>query len=317
MTVIISDEAVNIALNTWLGGIPAWRNDATERLRTEMRAALTAALPFLPVQGAVKKLAWGPVSENGNDIQSFSTLGKYVISIDDAPAGGTHYLWIAGQSDSSDYHSSYQNMFEAKAAAQADYEARILSALEPSAGDMGNPITLDIGKPITAPSAARELALEEAAHNLINELSGNPGELIDKMAEAIRDWGSHYDDGPWETLPEDRKAGWRGDAERALAAVKEYLTTRALSSPDHADAGKVEGDGWLPIESAPKDGTVIDLWSDEYGRLTDCYWGAPMAYEGGETGWVHAHSNEWAESPDEFVHWRPLPLPPVKGGQNG
>lgn len=47
MTIIISDEAVNIALNTWLGGVPAWRNNATERLRTEMRAALTAALPFL------------------------------------------------------------------------------------------------------------------------------------------------------------------------------------------------------------------------------------------------------------------------------
>jgi len=79
------------------------------------------------------------------------------------------------------------------------------------------------------------------------ELSGNSGELIDRMAEAIRDWGSHYDDGPWETLPEDRKAGWRGDAERALAVVKEYLMARALSSPDHiADAGKVEGDGWKP-----------------------------------------------------------------------
>ncbi|MGH6775924.1 MazG-like family protein [Brucella tritici] len=77
-----------------------------------------------------------------------------------------------------------------------------------------------------------------------------------------------------------------------------------------SDAGKVEGDGWRPISSAPKDGTVIDLWSDEYGRLTDCYWGAPMAYEGGETGWVHAHSNEWAESPDEFVCWRPLPTHP-------
>jgi len=82
---------------------------------------------------------------------------------------------------------------------------------------------------LSQPSAARELALEEAAHNLINELSGNPGELIDKMAEAIRDWGSHYDDGPWETLPEDRKAGWRGDAERALAVVKEYLTARRPS----------------------------------------------------------------------------------------
>lgn len=61
------------------------------------------------------------------------------------------------------------------------------------------------------------------------ELSSNPGELIDKMADAILDWGSHYDDGPWETLPEDRKAGWRGDAERALAVVKEYLTARRPS----------------------------------------------------------------------------------------
>ncbi|MEN5249972.1 hypothetical protein [Brucella pseudintermedia] len=95
------------------------------------------------------------------------------------------------------------------------------------------------------------------------------------------------------------------------------MALAALSSPDHADAGKVEGDGWMPIESAPKDGTVIDLWSDEYGRLTDCYWGAPMAYEGGETGWVHAHSNEWAESPDEFVHWRPLPSAPSGGDRHG
>jgi len=90
----------------------------------------------------------------------------------------------------------------------AAYEARSLSVMDKS---------------------PRSQALEEAAHNLINELYGNPGELIDKMAEAIRDWGSHYDDGPWETLPEDRKAGWRGDAERALAVVKEYLTARRPS----------------------------------------------------------------------------------------
>ncbi|MCO7728795.1 hypothetical protein NJB93_19635 [Brucella intermedia] len=256
MTVIISDEAVNIALNTWLGGIPAWRNDATERLRTEMRAALTAALPFLPVQGAVKKLAWGPVSENGNDIQSFSTLGKYVISIDDAPAGGTHYLWIAGQSDSSDYHSSYQNMFEAKAAAQADYEARILSALEPSAGDMGNPITLDIGKPITAPSAARELALEEGYRRGV--------EAAAKLIEC----------GCKSLLHGKGECQFPGNC-----SLEDAAAIRALSSPDHADAGKVEGDGnretlW---KSAARDfgaylasnGTpyAIDYWNECFGPL--------------------------------------------------
>lgn len=60
------------------------------------------------------------------------------------------------------------------------------------------------------------------------ELSGNTGELIDKMAEAIRG-DTVYDDTPWATLSEDRKIGWRGDAERALAVVKEYLTARRPS----------------------------------------------------------------------------------------
>lgn len=34
---------------------------------------------------------------------------------------------------------------------------------------------------------------------------------------------------PWATLSEDRKIGWRGDAERALTVVKEYLTVRRPS----------------------------------------------------------------------------------------
>ena len=60
------------------------------------------------------------------------------------------------------------------------------------------------------------------------ELSGNTGELIEKMAEAIRG-DTTSDDTPWATLSEDRKIGWRGDAERALAVVKEYLTARSPS----------------------------------------------------------------------------------------
>ncbi len=75
-------------------------------------------------------------------------------------------------------------------AAQADYEARILSALEPS--------------------AARELALEEAAKLLEREACELDG-LVDSVSHHLRS-----------------KA-------RAI---------RALSSPDHANAGKVEGDGW-------------------------------------------------------------------------
>src|SRR5690606_29092892 len=148
MTVIISDEAVNIALNTWLGGIPAWRNDATERLRTEMRAALTAALPFLPVQVAVKKLEWGELryTEDYSFAQDAETsIGRYIAT--------DNGWFLQGQSG----WKSEDDIEAAKAAAQADYEARVMSAIEPVV-------------PVSRPSAARELALEEAARAAENAM---------------------------------------------------------------------------------------------------------------------------------------------------
>ena len=158
---------------------------------------------------------------------------------------------------------------------------------------------------------ARELALEEAARKLINELSGNTGELIDMMASAIRADGSDLCDGAWESLSDDRKLAWRGDAERALAAVKEYLTTRALSSPDHAGAGKVEGDGWLPIESAPKD-TYVLAWGDNF------HWrGVEKAYVhsdyNGHVGVIckHGIAGTPFSGRDAPSHWRPIPTLPT------
>ncbi|MCO7727820.1 hypothetical protein NJB93_14610 [Brucella intermedia] len=206
----VSDNAVKAAQKAYR----ECEGDSTE----SHRAAITAALPFLPVQGAVKKLEWGELryTEDYSFAQDAETsIGRYI-----ATDNGWFLQGQSGWKDENDIEA-------AKAAAQADYEARILSAIEPAA---------TCKESLQVEPAAPE-GRQPVADAL--KLSGNTGELIDKMAEAIRDWGSHYDDGPWETLPEDRKAGWRGDAERALAVVKEYLTTRALSSPDHADAGRV------------------------------------------------------------------------------
>ncbi|WP_340584027.1 hypothetical protein [Brucella pseudintermedia] len=181
------------------------------------------------------------------------------------------------------------------------FKARVIAALEPAA---------TCNESLQVEPAAPEAQLAA----FLNDLSGENGELIDRMAAAIRDWGSHYDDGPWETLPEDRKAGWRGDAERALEVVKEYLTTRALSSPDHADAGKVEGDGWLPIESAPKDGTVIQAWHQVHKCPVSVLWkddGFP--YRGERLNWhERTYTTAWPER--AFTHWRPLPSAPASEG---
>lgn len=79
--------------------------------------------------------------------------------------------------------------------------------------------------------------------------------------------------------------------------------------------------GWQPIETAPKDGTVIDLWHEEFGREADCYWGLPhhccgemgslcdSDWHSLEPGWVGTF-NEIMSPANAYTHWMPLPPAP-------
>lgn len=80
---------------------------------------------------------------------------------------------------------------------------------------------------------------------------------------------------------------------------------------------------WQNIKTAPKDGTLIDLWHKEFGRASDHYWGLP-SHSCGEAGsycdsdwhslragWVDATFNEPSWGSGDFSHWMPLPKPPV------
>lgn len=84
---------------------------------------------------------------------------------------------------------------------------------------------------------------------------------------------------------------------------------------------------WQPIETAPKDGTVVDLWLDyggrglDYGgrgcRKMDCKWrssvdeGDPSTY-----GWFSYEKldydvgYDWSMFSGEPTHWMPRPEPP-------
>ena len=106
------------------------------------------------------------------------------------------------------------------------------------------------------------------------------------------------------------------------------VAKEALSNPLPATGKEslaVEG-GWRPIETAQKDGTVIDLWMDgEFaGRISDCYWGK-MSHCCGEDG--DYCDSDWHSTPPGWVtdwghcfelgnvtHWRPLPPPPKQEG---
>ncbi len=72
---------------------------------------------------------------------------------------------------------------------------------------------------------------------------------------------------------------------------------------------------WLPIETAPKDGTEVDLWTvfkDGDGeRVTNAKW-----VDGPWPGW---RAQEWDHGGmgwdpiwGEATHWMPLPKPPVR-----
>lgn len=121
------------------------------------------------------------------------------------------------------------------------------------------------------------------------------------------------------------------EAQKALAKIDAAI--RTLSSQDHADAGKVEGDGWLPIESAPKDGTWFLAYRPEpdggtWDRLCIVCWSA----EEDDFVWpddtFDIYRDDLSDMDDRgflkfdtysscgsFTHWRPLPSAPSEGAE--
>lgn len=78
----------------------------------------------------------------------------------------------------------------------------------------------------------------------------------------------------------------------------------------------IEERKWRTIESAPKDGTVIDLWvrveeTSTEKRIPDCKWGLMGTWSGEQVeGWIglgHMHENRIP------LAWLPLPSPPEEG----
>lgn len=86
----------------------------------------------------------------------------------------------------------------------------------------------------------------------------------------------------------------------------------------------VEG-AWMPIETAPKDGTSIDVWNGE--RIPDVSWCRPDGGSIDYKDWcasvaeVHGYSVGWCMENiyPHPTHWMPKPSPPaiVPVGQEG
>jgi hypothetical protein len=75
--------------------------------------------------------------------------------------------------------------------------------------------------------------------------------------------------------------------------------------------------GWQSIETAPKDGTVVDLWGERIGRLPEMAWdsigrGGAWVIARDMTAYEHWQDRRRAHTP--FIsHWMPVPAPPASG----
>lgn len=126
--------------------------------------------------------------------------------------------------------------------------------------------------------------------------------------------------------------GWTQDRmadELAISRVYVGLMERGLKWIERRTELSVRylADGWRPIESAPKDGSTIDVWRD--GTRETVYWGLPP-HECGEMGqycdsdwhsikkpgWICSTFGEFVGGQyAPFTHWMPLPAGPAVGGE--
>lgn len=131
-------------------------------------------------------------------------------------------------------------------------------------------------------------------------------------------------------LNEDGCPKW--DASFGYAcALTAIMQTDALTTK--SEVGPID-DGWQPIETAPKDGTEIDVWvhsfelgaagrvtAKDIGRRTNVRWGKQVetytgpyeCRESDDDGWIYYDTPHWLfleVGTYRITHWRPLPTPP-------
>lgn len=107
-----------------------------------------------------------------------------------------------------------------------------------------------------------------------------------------------------------------GQLEAQMSVVEKIRKER------EAVAALVSKSGWQPIETAPKDGTRIDLWMPSGRRVPNCFWGKPEhscgEYEGycdscpDHDGWIDSEDFMSGYTDEEPTHWMPLPSSPAR-----
>lgn len=119
------------------------------------------------------------------------------------------------------------------------------------------------------------------------------------------------------SLPEGRQAVLRDD--KWLLADSAYQAGQVEAQAE-IDALKAQRDAllaaqqWLPIESAPKDGTRILLFFPNDVGVISGEWNFERFYEKPRPHFTHDQEQRWGVRhmrANQPTHWQPLPPPPA------
>lgn len=94
-----------------------------------------------------------------------------------------------------------------------------------------------------------------------------------------------------------------------LRAMYDAAEARAVSAERERDELRA-AQGWRTIDSAPRDGTKVDLWSRSHygdGRITDAWYVGNEWFVFNDIGTPEAISHH-----HHVTHWQPLPSPPTR-----
>jgi len=92
-----------------------------------------------------------------------------------------------------------------------------------------------------------------------------------------------------------------------MEKILENIQIAIESGPKKAELARIESlmPEWLPIETAPKDGTEIDVWVKNGFRIINVRWKVDGGY------WVYNRDYiNWNWLGALPTHWLPIPKPP-------
>jgi hypothetical protein len=73
---------------------------------------------------------------------------------------------------------------------------------------------------------------------------------------------------------------------------------------------------WQPLDTAPRNGSKVDVWTENGVRYIDVFWHRSPDYPNGAFVYYDSYLSDYIDVEDA-THWMPPPTPPRKDEDGG